>query len=143
MIEAIKKANEASGIARASRPDARECAMLIARMLEARQSALSKELTRARLAEITLKKVSGRRSLDQVFVNEVRDWLLRSGWILFFAGTTYAVMKTRVLEGWGRVSSKGIEEELKEVMTGRFNFDQLERLLIEGAPSDDEPSQDD
>jgi len=124
---------------RASRPDARETALLLAHLLAAKQEAGSKEVTRARLAEITLRRVSGRNRLTVEFVAEVQEWLLRAGWVLFFAGNTYAVVQTRVIEGWGRISSRSIRADLDRVSRGEFEFDDLERLLL----GVEHPSEDD
>ena len=61
---------------------------------------------------------------------EVQEWLFRVGWVLFFAGTTYAVVKMKVIDGWGRISSKRIDEDLEKVGRGEFDFASLEHLLV-------------
>jgi hypothetical protein len=118
---------------RASRPDARECAMLIVHLLATRQQDVgaNKEVTRARLSEITLQRLFKRRRLSPELLAEVQEWLFRVGWILFFAGTTYAVVKIKVVDGWGRISSKRIAADLEKVATGEFDYDSLEHLLLE------------
>jgi hypothetical protein len=59
--------------------------------------------------------------------------------VLFFAGTTFAVVKMKVIDGWGRISSKRIDEDLKKVGRGGFDFDSLEHLLLGSeSPSEDE-----
>jgi len=119
-------------VARASRPDERQCAMLIVHLLEAKQQDLSgnREVTRARLSEITIQRLFKRRRISSEFLAEVQEWLFRVGWILFFAGTTYAVVKMKVVDGWGRISSKRIQRDLEKVGTGEFDFDSLEDLLL-------------
>ena len=54
---------------------------------------------------------------------------------LFFAGTTYAVVKTSVVESWPRVKSKRISAD-RAVAQGTFNFSRLEHLLA--APNQEE-----
>jgi hypothetical protein len=49
---------------------------------------------------------------------------------LFFAGTTYAVVKMKVVDGWGRISSKRIKADLEKVGKGEFDYDTLEHLLL-------------
>jgi hypothetical protein len=115
---------------RASRPDERECAMLIAHLLATRQEEVEKEVTRARLSELTLRRLFQRQQITPDFLAEVQEWLFRTGWVLFFAGTTYAVVKVRVIDGWGRISSKRIGKDLDLVAHGQFGFEKLEKLLL-------------
>jgi hypothetical protein len=117
---------------RASRPDGRESAMLIVHLLATRQQEVrgNREVTRARLSEITLQRLSKRQRISAEFLAEVQEWLFRVGWILFFAGTTYAVVKMKVVDGWGRISSKRIQADLEKVGRGEFDFDSLEHLLV-------------
>ncbi len=115
---------------RASRPDERECAMLIAHLLATKQEEVTKEVTRARLSAVTLRRLFRRQQIAPEFLIEVQEWLYRAGWVLFFAGTTYAVVKIKVIDGWGRVSSKRIGEDLEDVGRGAFDFDSLEHLLL-------------
>jgi len=115
----------------ASRPDERQCAMLIAHLLAAKQQDLpgNRELTRARLSEITLRRLFMRRRISPEFLAEVQEWLFRAGWVLFFAGTTYAVVKMKTVDGWGRISSERIRGDLDKVDEGGFAYDALEYLL--------------
>jgi hypothetical protein len=82
------------------KPDALECAILLLLLVQ------PEERTRARLAEITLKRLWSRRRLRDDFLREVQDWLFRAGWALFYAGTTFAIVKTKAVEGWPRVTYK-------------------------------------
>jgi hypothetical protein len=116
--------------ARASQPDARECAMLIAHLLATKGREVDKDVTRARLAEVTLRRLFCRRRIRTNFLLEVQEWLLGSGWVLFWAGSTYAVVKTKIVDGWGRVSSKRISGDLHRVQRGQFNFENLEAMLL-------------
>ena len=117
---------------RASRPDERQCAMLIAHLLATKQEKLpgNREITRARLSEITLQRLFKRRRISPELLADVQEWLFRVGWVLFFAGTTYAVVKMEVINGWGRISSKRIGEDLEKVGKGKFDYDSLEHLLL-------------
>lgn len=114
---------------RATRPNERQCAMLIAHLLATKQQ-MGREVTRARLSEITLQRLFGRQRISPDFLLEVQEWLFRVGWVLFFAGTTYAVVKLEVIDGWGRISSKRIGKDLENVGKGEFDFDSLEHLLL-------------
>jgi hypothetical protein len=141
-MKAKKQADPAVtlGIARAAQPNARECAMLIAHLLLAKQEEVKKEVTRARLAEITLKRLFCRQRIPAEFLLEVQEWLLRSGWVIFSAGPTYAIVKTKVIGGWGRISSKRIAKDLNLAARGQFEFEKLEGLLF--ASASDLPDED-
>jgi hypothetical protein len=107
------------------RPDALECAILLILLVE------SYELTRARVAEITLKRLWNRHRLRDEFLREVQDWLFRAGWALFYAGTTFGMVKTKSVEGWPRVTSKDVKAEIDKVVRGQFEFDRYYHLLRE------------
>jgi hypothetical protein len=117
---------------RASRPDERQCAMLIAHLLASKQRELpgKREITRARLSEITLQRLFKRRRISPELLADVQEWLFRVGLVLFFAGTTYAVVKMKVIDGWRRISSKRIGKDLEKVGKGEFGYDTIEHLLL-------------
>ena len=108
------------------------CALLIAHLLATKQQEVpgNREITRARLSEITLQRLFKRRRISPELLADVQEWLFRVGWVLFFAGTTYAVVKMKVVDGWGRISSKRIKADLEKVGTGEFDYDTLEHLLL-------------
>jgi hypothetical protein len=62
-------------------------------------------------------------------VEEVAEWLSGASVTLFFAGSTYAVVKTSVVESWPRVTSKRINADLRAVAQGAFDFSRLEPLM--------------
>ena len=58
---------------------------------------------------------------------------------LFFAKSTYAVVKTSVVESWPRVTSKRIGADVRAVAQGTFDFSRLENLIaISGQDEGDE-----
>ena len=73
--------------------------------------------------------VVGRRRISPEFVEEVAEWLSGAGVTVFFAGSTYAAVKTSVVEHWPRITSKRINADLQAVAQGTFNFSNLEHLL--------------
>src|SRR3954464_11286783 len=97
------------------------------------------EILRLRIAEISLKRLWGRRRIAPEFVEEVAEWLSGAGVTLFFAGATYAAVKTSVVESWPRVTSKRISADVKAVAQGIFDFSRLEPLM---AVSDQEEGED-
>src|ERR1700733_10035757 len=122
---------------RASRPNKRQCAMLIVHLLAKKQKEVGtkKEINRARLSENSPRSLFGRQRISPKFLLEVQEWLFRAGWVLFSAGTTYAVVKMKIVEGWGRISSNRIDKDLAEVSRGEFKlFDRLEHHLLGSQP---------
>jgi len=115
---------------RAYQPTPRECAMLLLGLIEAKQNEAGKDVTRTRLSEATLRKLWCRSRLTTEFVHEVQEWLFMAGWILFFAGSTYAMVNVRVVDAWMRISSKRMAKDIAEVQRGSFDFAGLEPLLL-------------
>ena len=59
---------------RASRPDDRECAMLISHLLATKQAEVAKEVTRARLSDVTLRRLFRRQRITpEFFVKRLRS----------------------------------------------------------------------
>ena len=52
------------------------------------------------------------------FAEDVAEWLSGAGVTLFFAGSTYGLVRTSVVESWPRVTSKRITEDLRAVAQG-------------------------
>ena len=50
---------------------------------------------------------------------------------MFYAGTTFGLVKVRSVEGWPRVTSKELETELKKVARGQFDFSRYYHLLLD------------
>jgi hypothetical protein len=77
----------------------------------------------------SIASLSASELLTGFIVEEVAEWLSGADIALFFAGTTYAVVRTSVVENWPRVTSKRITADLLAVAQGTFKFSQLEHLL--------------
>jgi hypothetical protein len=112
---------------------AQECAIVLLRLIELRNQDPA-STTRVRLSELTLRRLWGRHRLDRDFVDEVQEWLFRGGWTLFFAGTTYAAIRTSAVLNWSRLSSKRLlddlgTEDVRHVQNGGFDFMKHARLL--------------
>jgi hypothetical protein len=114
-------------------PSARQCALLILRLMQAREEEVHREVSRARISQNTLRRLCGRSQLGNDLLLEVQEFLLASGWALFCVGPThYAIVKLKAVEGWGRISSNRINDDLTAVSRGRGKeiFDRLEPLLM-------------
>jgi hypothetical protein len=117
----------------------REAALILLYALAERGQRRGKELTRARVSQVSLKRLWNRENLNEAWLAEVNDWLLSAGWTLIYAGTTFGVIKKGVVENWPRIASKRIQDVLDQVAAGSFKFDELEHLLQPDRPS--EPAQ--
>jgi hypothetical protein len=107
----------------------REAALILLYALAERGQRRGKELTRARVSQVSLKRLWNRENLNEAWLAEVNDWLLSAGWTLFHAGTTFGVVKKGVVENWPRIASKRIQDVLDQVASGPFEFGSLEHLL--------------
>jgi len=80
--------------------------------------------------------LSALEPLTAFIVEEVAEWLSGACVTLFFAGSTYAAVKTSVVESWPRITSKRLNSDLQAVAQGAYDFSTLERLLA--APNHEE-----
>ena len=58
----------------------RECMLLFLRLIQERETRRRTQMTRAQIAEVTLKKLWGRERLTADFLEDVQEWLLTAGW---------------------------------------------------------------
>ena len=118
-------------------PDGQECALLLLSLVGKKEKEIKREIARVRLAELTLKRLWSRQRLTDQFLHEVQEWLFRAGWVLFYAGTTFALVKVVAVEGWPRLTSKLMADELRQVARGEYDFLSLYSMLIVDEKDDD------
>ena len=80
--------------------------------------------------------MSAPEPLTGFIVEDVAEWLSGVDITLFFAGSTYALVRTSVVENWPRITSKRLSADLQAVAQGAYDFSTLERLLA--APNHEE-----
>jgi hypothetical protein len=112
----------------------RQCALMILASLEERGSrrADGKVLTRARFTRLTLKNLCDREMITQAWIDRVNESLMKAGWVLIDAGTTYGAVKVSVVENWPRAISKNLKNlksDLADVKKGASEWNKLERLM--------------
>jgi hypothetical protein len=119
-------------VGRYHQPSARECALLVLRLLQAREEELKdRELSRARISPSTLRTLCGRSQISNDLLLGIQEFLLVGGWCLFCAGPThFGLIRRSAVEGWARISSGRIRNELTDVSRGQYDFGQLEPLLM-------------
>jgi hypothetical protein len=120
-----------TAVDRYHQPSPRESALLILRLMQAREQEVHREVSRARISQSTLRGLCGRSQITNDLLLEIQEFLLAAGWCLFCVGPThYALIKKKAVEGWGRISSGRIKDELTAVSRGQYDFERLEPLLI-------------
>ena len=118
--------------------EAREAALILLYALAERGVRRGKDLTRARVSRVTLKRLWNRENLNEAWLAEVNDWLLSAGWTLLYAGGTFGVVKKSVVENWPRIASKRIQDVVDEAAAGNFNLGKLEHFFA--SPMSDGPT---
>jgi hypothetical protein len=126
------------GAALGRMPNAKECALLLLLLIKEKEREIGKPLSRFRVAELTLRRIWGRRRITPELVEDVNEWLDRADRVLFFAGNSYGVIRTSAVESWVRISSKRIQAQTEAVLAGAFDFSPLERLLSPSSGDDEE-----
>jgi hypothetical protein len=86
-------------------------------------------VSRFRVSESTLKMICRRRRIPPKLLAEVQEILLDLGWALFFAGSNYAMIRTSVVDDWGRHSRKRISAELQKISCGAFQSEAIAEEL--------------
>src|SRR3954469_4642088 len=125
-----EQAGHKGAVGQLYKPTPRECALLVLHLIHAKEQERGKPLLRQRIAEMSLKRLCGRRRISPEFVEVGAEWLSGAGVTLFFAGSTYAVVKNSVVESWPRVTSKRISADVRAVAQGTFDFSRLEPLMV-------------
>jgi len=117
---------------------AQECAIALLYLISLKEAETG-PTTRIQLSEATLRKIWVRQLLTHDFLNEIREWLSRAGWTLFYAQSTYAIVRTKIIHKWSRLSSKRLGSALSEIQKGEFNFEKHLHLISHetGTDADD------
>jgi hypothetical protein len=129
-----------------SLPTPWQCALLILYLIRAREDEFKKKglertVSRARLSQNTIRKLCGRSQIPNDFLLEVQEYLLAAGWALFCIGPThYAIVKLKSVQGWSRISSNRIADDLKLVPRGEFPWKQYE---VPSTPKENNTAEDD
>jgi hypothetical protein len=126
---------------RFSQPTAREAALLVLHLVFTKQRETNRQVTRARLSELAVRRLWVRSRIPEEFFQDVQEILIHAGWALFWAGSSYAIIKTDAVEGWTLISSKRVTDDLEKVSRGSYDYNQLENLLLpQEEASEDEDS---
>ena len=109
----------------------RDCALMILISLAERTSRRppGKGLTRARLTSRTLKNLCDLERITPAWIERVNESLLKAGWILIDAGSTYGAIKVSVVENWPRAISSNVMPKVAKLKEGKFDQAERERLM--------------
>jgi hypothetical protein len=78
-----------------------------------------------------LRALCGRSQISNDLLLGIQEFLFVGGWCLFCAAPThFGLIKRSAVEGWARISSGRIRNELTDVSRGQYDFGQLEPLLM-------------
>lgn len=119
-------------------PSPRECSLLLMHLLKLKERETDKEISRARFSDLTLRRLFCRGMITPKFLGDLNEYLFVGGWALFFAGRSYAVVRTKAVNGWMRISSKLLKDDIRSVSRGSFSFERLENYLLVDEFDDDE-----
>jgi hypothetical protein len=97
-----------------------ETAGLALHLIGAKEAEGGRKLSRIRMSELTFRALSDRTRMSPEFLLEVQEFLSKAGWILFWAGSGYALVRQSAVEGWTRVSAKRIKDVLQAAKIGDF-----------------------
>lgn len=119
-------------------PTAAEAATLFALSVKRKEEESGKELSRIRVSEKTLKRVTGRRRLDQRFVADLNECLLDFNLVLVDSGDAIGMLKASGVKGWPRMTAKRIVEEIDKSRRGKLDFNTIAEELAESSTMLDE-----
>jgi hypothetical protein len=71
-----------------------------------KEDELGKELSRTRISEKTIRRVTGRRRLGQRFVADLNECLLDFNLLLVDTGDAIGLLKASGVKGWPRMTAK-------------------------------------
>jgi hypothetical protein len=117
--------------------DSRQAAILILRRIELRDENRQNPTTRAQFTVPMLRRLWNRPRLSPEFLEDVSAWLAVAGWCFFNAGATYAAVRISAVKNWPRLGTGKMADELDQVATGNFPFEDHEHVLIAGATEEE------
>ncbi len=116
------------------RPTPPETALLTAHLIAAYDQEKAKTTTRARISARTLRRISSRGHLRDVFLNDWTDELAELGWAVFPVGDHFALIQVATIEAWTRIGSQRLRPLLQRVRAGDNSV--FEQLHADLAPED-------
>jgi hypothetical protein len=124
------------------RPTASQCASVLLHVFaltdKSRNKSGRKPLTRAKLSQGMLKELWKRPRLTPEFVQEVSDWLVGAGWVLFYAGRIYGAVRVSAVVNWPRVSANPLPaQEREKIAAGNYDYSPHYSLLLPEGPDHD------
>lgn len=99
-----------------------EIATLLAELVAKKNEQRRGNLTRMRVSERSMRDIFHRTRTTPELFDQVQEILLQSGWCLFWTGTCFAVVAADIAESWPLVSSKRIDDQLKQVRARNYDF---------------------
>jgi len=113
------------------RLSAYEAAILTIYLIQAYGQEKGRNATRARISQATLRRLADRERLRSAFIDEWVDELAALGWSAFPVGDNFAIVESASTDGWPRIATSRIREELQKIHDG--DTEEFERIADEVA----------
>jgi len=103
----------------------------------------NKEYSRLRMSKSTLRRLSGRECLRDVFINDLIEEFIRLGWHFFVhTDTEFGLIKADRIKAWAKIGASRVQELIEEIDDGIDDVvdKEYERLfgVIDNQPSEGE-----
>ncbi|HWW15387.1 MAG TPA: hypothetical protein VN310_12060 [Candidatus Dormibacteraeota bacterium] len=95
-----------------------EVAKLTVYLAHAYDTEKDTETTRFRISSTTLRNISLRTRLRDTFIIEWQDALSYEGWAVFPIGEHFGLIRTNVIAGWRRISSRRVADKVEGLRAG-------------------------
>ena len=95
-----------------------EVAELVVYLSRAYDDEKGTETTRYRISADTLRRISGRASLRDSFLDDWESEMCHLGWSVLRVGDHFGLIHTKAISGWHRVSSRRISTEIDKIRQG-------------------------
>jgi hypothetical protein len=123
------------------RLSAYEAAILTIYLIQTYSQEKGRNASRARLSQSTLRRLADRERLRSAFIDEWIDELAALGWSAFPVGDKFAIVETATTDGWPRIATNRIRDELDRIHGGETRLiDEISEKVVrpEEDAADDE-----
>ncbi|MBY0337194.1 MAG: hypothetical protein K2X11_11310 [Acetobacteraceae bacterium] len=122
---------------------AEETALFTAYLIHTYEEEKGKKTSRCRLSRRTVRLLSLRTNLRDAFIKDWIDALASDwGWLAFEFGEEFALIRSKSVEDWTRLSSKRVSDTRKSLAQGNLmTLDMMFRVLSQEVPDDEDEAE--
>jgi hypothetical protein len=99
-------------------PHPAEVAELVVYLSRAYDDEKGTDTSRFRISSTTLRRISGRASLRDAFLDDWESEMYHLEWTVLRVGDHFGLIRTKAITGWHRVSSRRISNEIDRIREG-------------------------